>query len=349
MSRIDPELVEKVQFNCDLSDARYAGRYTLCVYLLKMREYYRWRHGIPFNQTLPMSDVGEWVHQTEGLWDEIESREFEALPVSGQRFDVFDDAAINARLAAEQLVFSSGLGRFGKPVFFLGQRLEYRRGEGFSIYICGEEYARELAAPPAMIRGENIFIRRQSLERMLWEQIEEWRWQRKPGPMEKVYAHYDFDHDPRVAMTSLLDDQVDLLLLHEQGEFMAGNLLGAQWEEMLVAVSGTTAEDFARAVRDCLADSLVVLPSLIGRDRPELLHCYFAGLSALRKELLEHLLDAYRACSCGTALCRLEPVVEQARQHFTEMARLMLRKQREGSPIAESATGAIQEYRFHHP
>jgi hypothetical protein len=200
-----------------------------------------------------------------------------------------------------------------------------------------------------MIRGENIFIRRQSLERMLWEQVEEWRWQRKPGPMARVYAHYDFDRDARAAMSSLLDDQVELLLLHEQGEFLAGHILGAQWEEMLVAVSGTPAEDFARAVRDCLADSLVVLPSLIERGRPELLHCYFAGLSALRKELLEQLVAAYRAWMLGTALCRMEPVIERAQEHFTDMANLMLRKQRDGIPIAESATGAIQDYRLHKP
>ena len=34
-----------VQRNCDISDARHARDFTMCVYLLRMREYYRWAKG----------------------------------------------------------------------------------------------------------------------------------------------------------------------------------------------------------------------------------------------------------------------------------------------------------------
>ena len=36
------QLSDTVQLNCHISDARHAGNYTLCIYLLKMREFYRW-------------------------------------------------------------------------------------------------------------------------------------------------------------------------------------------------------------------------------------------------------------------------------------------------------------------
>ncbi|HSP01523.1 MAG TPA: hypothetical protein VLN90_08695, partial [Thioalkalivibrio sp.] len=36
------DLRQSVQRNCDIADARHAGNDTLCTYLLKMREFYRW-------------------------------------------------------------------------------------------------------------------------------------------------------------------------------------------------------------------------------------------------------------------------------------------------------------------
>ncbi len=35
-------LARAVQTNCDIADAHHAADMTLCVYLLQMREYFRW-------------------------------------------------------------------------------------------------------------------------------------------------------------------------------------------------------------------------------------------------------------------------------------------------------------------
>jgi hypothetical protein len=40
------QVVATVQKNCHISDAQYAGDYTLCIFLLKMREFYRWENQI---------------------------------------------------------------------------------------------------------------------------------------------------------------------------------------------------------------------------------------------------------------------------------------------------------------
>ena len=73
-------LLTAVQRNCHISDARYAGDYTLCIYLLKMREYFRWEMGYAFEDALPESDLGEWLKQREGYWQEIEDESFAELP-----------------------------------------------------------------------------------------------------------------------------------------------------------------------------------------------------------------------------------------------------------------------------
>ncbi len=59
-------LTQQIQHNCHISDAQYAGNYTLCIYLLKMREFYRWQKQRPFTQKLDNHDIGDWLTQREG-------------------------------------------------------------------------------------------------------------------------------------------------------------------------------------------------------------------------------------------------------------------------------------------
>ena len=64
-----PQLTTAVQRNCDISDARHAGDYGLCTFLLKMREYYRWENELPFSHPLPRTDLGEWLQSgVEAPW-----------------------------------------------------------------------------------------------------------------------------------------------------------------------------------------------------------------------------------------------------------------------------------------
>ena len=53
-------LRKAVQFNCDLSDREFAADYTICIYLIRMREYYRWSEGIPVNESLEQEALLDW-------------------------------------------------------------------------------------------------------------------------------------------------------------------------------------------------------------------------------------------------------------------------------------------------
>ena len=55
-----------------------------------------------------------------------------------------------------------------KPVFFFAELERRETHEGYSLIVAGREYARDLAAPPAMTREHTIYIRRESLRRMLF-------------------------------------------------------------------------------------------------------------------------------------------------------------------------------------
>ena len=76
---------QTVQKNCHIADANAASDYTLCIYLMKMREYYRWEHGHNYGDTLPNSAVGEWLRTREHLWETLEEENFAPIPIEAGR------------------------------------------------------------------------------------------------------------------------------------------------------------------------------------------------------------------------------------------------------------------------
>ena len=64
MPALPQSLLRAVQHNCDVSDAQHAGSYTLCIYLMHMREYFRWHEQLGLEAVLGAAKVGEWVDCT---------------------------------------------------------------------------------------------------------------------------------------------------------------------------------------------------------------------------------------------------------------------------------------------
>jgi len=324
MVRNLPELADVVQRNCDISDARHAGEYGLCTFLLKMREYYRWEHELPFSRSLPKDELGEWLKTREQSWGGIEEEAFAPLPLAGGALDPFDAAAANRELLPQGGVYGAGYGRFGKPVFFLGELLRLEARAGLTVCVSSCEYARELAAPPAMLQGRTIYVRLESVRRYLWEKIEEWQWRKQGGAMARVLASYDFLADPERALARMADNESESMILHEIGEARAGELLGEAWGAAALAASGTRGEIALRAVRDLLADCLSTLPALIERGNAPALHFHFATYDAPRREMFPQALEAYEAYARGGGAGALQSAAREGAERWLETARALL-------------------------
>ena len=324
MPRNLPELAQAVQRNCDISDARYAGDYGMCTFLLKMREYYRWEHELPFARELPRDELGEWLSSREARWSEIEADAFQPLPLERGEVDPLAADEANRELLPRGLVYSAGYGRFAKPVFFLGQLERVEARAGLTVLVSSCEYARELAAPPAMLQGRTIFVRRESVRRYLWEKIEEWQWRRQSPAMARALAGYDFIADTEGALARMAENEMESMILHELGEAQAGELLGGAWETMLAAAARTPAEIEARAVRDLLADCLSTLPALIARANLPALHFHFATFDAPRRELFPQALEAYEDFLGSGSLERLSDVAREGAVRWLAEARARL-------------------------
>ncbi len=314
-----------VQHNCHVADARHAGDDTLCIYLLKMREFFRWEEGLGYADELPRASLARWLTEREALWSRLEDAEFRPLELDGALLDPFDDHAINARLAPLGLVYSAGYGHRGRPHFFLA-RLERRDDhDGCTIFTAGCELARDLSAPPAMSRDGMVFLRRESLRRFLWQRVEEWRWQKPDNPMGRAIACYDFDTDLEAALDAMTDRELETVRLHELGEVEAGRLLGEGWRELLARLPRSRTELLARAVRDLLADCLSTLPGLVERGHPASIHFYMANLGGMRGELFPALRAAYEHWRDTGSLSRFAETARRGRDHWLAVARDMLR------------------------
>ena len=317
-------LVDAVQTNCDIADARHARDVSLCSYLLAMREFYRWQHRLPCGVAPPRDDVGRWIAERERRWEEMMEADFVAVPVAGRDFDPFAAEQVNAALAGSGLMYGAGVGRFHKPHFFLGKLARDERRGDARLLVCGYEYARDVSAIPAASQGSTLIVRREALRQWLWELAEGWSVRQQRGALEAALLGYGFDVDPQGAIERMTDGEVETLVLHEEGERAAGRLLGGDWSGLLAGFRGKRAELLSRAVRDNLADCLVTLPALLQRGAQDSLHFWFSTFDGMRRELFPRLIVAYAASASAGGGELLPEAAAAGSLHFAALGRRLL-------------------------
>jgi hypothetical protein len=334
-------LIAAVQVNCDITDARHARNMTMCTYLLAMREQCRWQRGYTLDAALPRAEVGAWLSEREAQWDDVAHGDYRPLPIDGALVEPFAVAAINAALVPRGWVYGAGIGRFGKPQFFLAEleRDEWR--DGARVLVAGREHARDLAPAPAALRADTIYVRTDVLRRLLWERATLWTQRRAGGAFKAVLDACSFADDPMPALERMVEAETETLILHELGEHAAGVALSPAWERMLDGFVERRAELFARAARDHLADCTVTLPALVARGAPASIHLWFAGLDGLRAELFPRARDAYESWWRGGDGDALVAAAADGTMHWKRVCDTVLALAGRGGSDAEHAIAAL--------
>ena len=134
---------------------------------------------LPLDASLPRAEVGAWLSEREARWDAVEDAEYRRCRWTMRSSIRSTRRRVNRALRAAGSVYGAGVGRFGKPQFFLGalEREEWR--DGVRILVARREYARDLAPAPAALRDDTIYVRLDSLQRVLWERAEVWERRRR--------------------------------------------------------------------------------------------------------------------------------------------------------------------------
>lgn len=255
-------LIDQVQHNCHISDASHGGLYSLCGLFLRLRELYKWEHGLSPWEEPESSDLLEWVEAREQHWEKIAHLEFQPLTLGAETFDPFDMAAINGRLRPMGLIYGAGYVSGMKPSFFLAELADSRKMGDLEIDIVDRELARDLFITPAMRQGNQIFARRRAMLSFLWDQIFEMR-PSAAAALTYGLAQYGLEAKSARCRPKSMDTELERVarreldnwIYHEIGEARENVFEGSVWQEIVSTYSNSPIEIFARVAKDLLADT----------------------------------------------------------------------------------------------
>ena len=294
-------LYEAVKLNCEISDARDCGIYSICTLVLKLRNLYKWENGLnPWEE--PDSPVLlDWIAAKEEYWETLQEKPFVNIPVNGEEVDPFMLPVINGYLSSNSHLYGAGYGRSLKAVFFISEVLEERTVEGCPTYILGRDKVRELSSPFAMLQEGNIFIRKEPLRFYFWDQIQEINPSCKVSMLQAL-SSYGLVRDGRFSergklietFDTIIDNELDIFIHHEVGESRENPLDGAVLRKVIAAFPASAIELVGRGVKDILADTHPegLLGHIVAREKRSSLGFYVSFLDGMRKVLCPEIVEA---------------------------------------------------------
>jgi hypothetical protein len=299
---IDVQLISsQIKHNCNISDARYWGTYSLCGLLLRLRELYRAETGVALWEKIQRTEIGEWIAKRERLWKELQNENFGDISVNGNVYGPFEVERINAQLEKEGLVYGAGFGLHMKPSFFLADIISKENVDGYTVYLAGDEYARDLSDYPAMLQDRSIFARVTPTRLLLWSRFEEMRCKKSKSALAYAFSEFGISPEEEPSedidrkMSGVARSEAETYIHHELGEAFEGERIGEEWKVFLSSLQGGKAELFARAVKDILSDTSPkgMLKFIIRKQKASSLAFYIVFLSGLRKVIFPEILSAF--------------------------------------------------------
>ena len=297
----DVSFLKTIKYNCDISDARDNGIYSICTLVLKLRNLFKWEEGLEPWQEPDSPVLLDWIAAKEEYWESIKNEPFLQIPINCENVDPFLLPIINEYLASGNHVYGAGYGRSMKAVFFIAEVLEDRVVEGVPTLILGKEKARELSSPFAMLQNDIIYIRKEPLRFFLWDQIQELNPSNKTA-MHQALSFYGLMRqnctiDRQRLMDvfeTIIDEQLDIFIYHEVGENQKNMLDSSMLKKIISAFPATPLELVARAVKDILADthSKGLLGHIIANEKKSSLGFYVSFLDGMRKLLFPEIVEA---------------------------------------------------------
>ncbi|MBW1699017.1 MAG: hypothetical protein JRH18_04990 [Deltaproteobacteria bacterium] len=292
-------ITSQVRHNCCISDARYAGFYSLCHLALRLRDLYKWEKGLRPWVEKDTSEISEWIEEKEALWNEVSERSFKEIFIFGKSYDPFDSMAINVEIEPHGLLYGAGYGQSLKPTFFLAVIENKTEIEGHPLYLLGRELARDLSTTPALSQNDCILVRKESALPYLWDKV---LFIKKSGSnalkfaLERCGLRQWYPKAPHRLLGKLFETELDTYIYHELGEIKDTTFDPTIWKEIIAAFPHTAVELLVRSVKDLLADTNNYGPlKHIARERKTAsLALYVAFLDGFSKMLFPELIEAFR-------------------------------------------------------
>ncbi len=332
----------EVIHNCDVSDARHAGIYSVCGLAMRLRDLYKWERRLPPWQEDEASRVLDWIGVKEELWETLLDAEYDRLWVSGQSFDPFDTQGINAALEPFNFFYGAGYAHSLKPTFFLAEIDGQEAVGGHRVRQLGREWARDLLTLPAFNQDGEVVLRSEAAHMFLWDQI---AYISNSGRRaldfalaacglpdtrtETIRDHFD----------AILRVQQQIFLQHEIGELEETVFDRDVWQRMLADYPHTAVELLIRTLKDLLADTSPqgALTWLLQNRDEAALGLYMAFGNGFRRLLTHELICAFDAFGRDRQWERMNAAVHAVRQKAAADTARVMEHYREGCKAQDSA------------
>jgi hypothetical protein len=251
-------LTQQVLFNCDVSDARHAGIYSVCGLAMRLRDLYKWERRIAPWQEDEAALVLDWIGAKEDLWEDLLEAEYSRLSVGCREYEAFDTQQINAALAGSNYFYGAGYAHHLKPTFVLAEIDREETVAGYRIRYLGREHARDLLTLPAFNQDGVVILRTEAARMFLWDQIA-YISNSGRGALDLALAACGLP-DSRTATIrrhyeAVFRVQQHIHLHHEIGELEEQVFNRQIWQQLLADHPHTAVELLARTLKDLLADT----------------------------------------------------------------------------------------------
>lgn len=288
----------KLQKNCDISDVNGASIFSICGMALRLRDLNKWAdHLEPWQENDPQKLV-DWIDAKEQLWESLQDKPFERLPLCGTEYDPFDTVTINTVLMPHGLFYGAGYAHSMKPTFFLAKIKDRYQIEKTRVILLGKEFTRDLLTIPALNQDDAIIVRKESARLFFWDQM---AYLKKSG---HPYLHYALKQcglsDTGVTsrkknFETLLAQQMDTFIYHERGEIMDTTFDRNLFRQIVSRHPHTTVELITRTTKDLLADTgpFGTLQRVIETQNAAALGFYLAFQDGLFKPLFPELRQTF--------------------------------------------------------
>ncbi|MBW2142179.1 MAG: hypothetical protein JRG97_14130 [Deltaproteobacteria bacterium] len=298
MDELKP-IINQVLRNCDISDARYAGNYSICGLALRLRDLYKWEKGLEPWMEKDFSEISGWVENKERQWDKLTEKELDEIIIEGVKYDPFDTLGINAVLEPDGIFYGGGYARNLKPTFFLAALEDKKEINGHTVYILGHELARDLFTAPALSQDDCVVVRQESAEFIFWDQI---FFIRKSSRRALNFALkncglkssdlFEIQH----GLKDIVAAEKNTYIYHELGEMRDDVFHRDTWREIIASYPHTPVELLARTVKDLLADTneYGTLQYIIRERKAASLAYYVAFLNDFTKKLFPELIESFQ-------------------------------------------------------
>ena len=292
-------IVSQVRRNCNISDSRHAGLYSICGLALRLRDLYKWERGLDPWVERESSEILEWIASKEEQWGELLDLDFSEIMIDGSRYDPFDRNGINGVLNPQGFFYGAGYVHSLKPSFFLGVIEDQRQVDGYTVYTLGRELARDLMTMPALSQDNCIVVRQESAMLFLWDLI---LFTKKSGQEALQFGLENYGLKRRDSeavhrnLARISAAETEIYLYHELGELRDTAFEPNIWKEIMATFPHTPIELLARSVKDLLADTneYGTLRHIADKKKAASLGLYVAFLDGLRKELFPEFPEAFK-------------------------------------------------------